>query len=133
MDDFKKIINDILNTEDVTSQMEEQDINNQTNKIFSVVSYLWILFLIPMFLSKDSKFTLFHTNQGIILFAAEIAIAIVCIILGILPVVGGILAGIIGTIGGLATLALTVLGIFNALTGKAKKLPFIGNLFTALK
>lgn len=56
--------------------------------------------------------------MGILLFIVGVAGAIV----GLLPIIGWILAPIIS----LATLALTILGIVNVCQGKAKELPIIG-------
>ncbi len=132
---FEEMAKDVLNTEDSTSEFSTDDINN--NKVMAVLAYLGILFLIPLFAAKDSKYARFHTNQGIILCIASVALGIVCgilaVILGFIPFVGWIIAGLISGVVGLATTVLMILGIVNAATGKAKKLPLIGGLFTILK
>jgi uncharacterized membrane protein len=133
MADLKQTAEEILNTEDVTGQFAEEDVNNQTNKILAALSYIPLLFLLPMFLSKDSKFAIFHANQGIILFVVDFVVGVIATIIGVVPLLGGIVAGIVGGVGGLCCLALAILGILNVFNGKAKKLPLIGNLFTVLK
>lgn len=119
-------LNDLNNTPDTTSQYDPQDIEN--NKIMALLSYIGPLFLVPMFAAKDSKFARFHANQGIVLFIAAIVLNIVSVLLGYIPFVGWILAWAMRVI----WWALAVLGIVNALNGKAKQLPLIGGI-TILK
>ncbi len=101
---------------------EAKDIEN--NKIMAVLAY--ILFLIPLLAAKESPYAKFHTNQGLILFIAGIAVSIVG---SIIPLLGWFL---ILPVGGLIVGILGIMGIINALTGKAKELPVIGQ-FKLLK
>jgi uncharacterized membrane protein len=110
------------NTADTTAQYEQSDIEN--NKIIALFAYIGILFLIPLLGAPNSKFARFHANQGIVYFLASLALGLVCTILGFIPVVGAI----IGAIAGLVDLVFMILGIYNAVTGKAKELPFIGSI-----
>ncbi|MBR5767385.1 MAG: hypothetical protein IKX86_01730 [Clostridia bacterium] len=102
--------------------MDEKDIAD--NKVMAILAYIWILFLIPLFAAKESKFARFHTNQGIILFIASIAFGIVNAILGLIPVVGAIISVILW----ICLAVFFILGIVNAVQGKAKELPFIGGI-----
>ncbi len=92
----------------------------EANKIMAVLAY--ILFLIPLLAAKDSPYAKFHTNQGLTLFIAGVAVSIlgsIIPILGwflILPV-GCIIVGVLG-----------IMGLINAFTGKAKELPIIGKI-----
>ena len=128
--------------EDRTAEFDADDIAK--NKGLSLLSYLGILLLIPLFAAKDSKFARFHINQGLTLFLAGSAVDLVWGILSkIIGIVRYSLPGMvfyeIGTalhwivtilfvIVGLALLALAVTGIVNACSGKAKTLPVLGNL-----
>lgn len=127
---FEEMAKDVLNTADTTSSFDQNDI--ESNKVMAVLAYLGFLFLIPLLVAKESKFAKFHTNQGLVLFIADIAIGvvitIVSIILAFIPVVGPIVAGIISGVLGLVIFALMILGIINAATGKAKELPLIGKI-----
>jgi hypothetical protein len=38
------------------------------NKIFAVLAYIGILFLVPLLAAPQSRFARYHTNQGIVLF-----------------------------------------------------------------
>ncbi|MBQ7604227.1 MAG: hypothetical protein IJU75_04670 [Clostridia bacterium] len=102
--------------------MEEKDIAD--NKVMAILAYLWILFLIPLFAAKESKFARFHANQGIILFIASIVVGIASAILGLIPIVGAI----VGWLLSICLFVFFILGIVNAVQGKAKELPFIGGI-----
>ena len=102
----------------------------EKNKIFGIVSYLWILCLIPIFAIKNSPFTKYHSNQGLVLFLLEIVISIgLYIIERILDVISppGMISSVL-TLIWLGPLALIVLGIINAAQGKCVPLPVIGGI-----
>lgn len=102
---------------------DTQDVQN--NKIWAALSYVGILFILPLLVNGgQSRYAKYHANQGFILFLADIVAGIVGAILGKIPVLGGILSALIS----LVTLALMIIGILNAANGKAKQLPLIGNL-----
>lgn len=118
--DLSEKFNELNNTADTTSEYDAQDI--EKNKVMAVLAY--ILFFIPLLAAKDSKFARFHTNQGLVLFLGGIIASVVAAI----PVIGWIVA----PIAGLVITVLAVIGIINALNGKAKELPVIGK-FKILK
>ena len=123
VNEFMDKAKELLNTPDTTAECDAADI--EQNKVMALLSYLWLLFLVPLFLAKESKFARFHANQGIVLAVAGTAIGIILGIAAFIPVVN-IIVGIVGGLVELAVLALTVLGIYNAVQGKAKELPLIG-------
>ena len=88
----------------------------EKNKLMAVLAY--IIFLIPLLAAKDSPFAKYHTNQGLVLFLAAIASGVVLVI----PILGWIFA----PIASILITVLAVIGIINALNGKAKELPIIG-------
>lgn len=110
------------NTADTTAQYEKHDIEN--NKILALFSYIGILFLIPLLAASNSKYARFHANQGLVFFLANLVLGLVCTVLAFIPVVGAIIDVLIG----LVSLAVMILGIYNAVTGKAKELPVIGGI-----
>ncbi|MBQ3849723.1 MAG: zinc-ribbon domain-containing protein [Clostridia bacterium] len=134
--DFADKAKNVLNTEDTTGEYDAQDIQN--TKGIAWLSYLGVLVFIPMFTNKESKFTRFHVRQGVTLFALWVVYFILDILLSMIKVtktVWGIpyrvtpwpitlLLAIVGI--GISVLA--IIGIVNAATGKAKKLPIIGNI-----
>lgn len=123
-------VNNMMNTNDTTSQFDPHDINN--NKGMSVLAYIGFLFLVPLLACPNSKFARYHTNQGLVLFLLEFALGVVTGILGIIPIAGLIIGGLLSAVGGIFTLVLMIMGIINAAQGQAKELPLIGKI-TLLK
>ena len=123
-------VNNMMNTNDTTSQFDPQDINN--NKGMSVLAYIGFLFLVPLLACPNSKFARYHTNQGLVLFLLEFALGAVTGIIGIIPIAGLIIGGLLSAVGGIFTLVLMIMGIINAAQGQAKELPLIGKI-TLLK
>ena len=120
--DFSKAVEGFMNTPDSTAEFTAEDIEN--NKILSLFAYLGILFLIPLLAAKDSKYARFHANQGIVLFVVDLALGIVGGIIGLIPILGALVVAACGIV----ILVLAIIGIVNAVTGKAKQLPIIGGI-----
>lgn len=95
----------------------------QNNKVYAILAY--IIFFIPMIAAKDSKFAMYHANQGLTLFLLYLACQIV---FRIIPFLGWVLI----PLAGLFCLALAIIGIINAANGEMKPLPLIGQ-YTLLK
>jgi len=113
----------------------------EDNKGMAILAYL--LFIIPLLTGahKTSKFVLYHTNQGIVLWIATLIFSIAYGIL--MAIFSAILLGlfawriwaVFSTILSLLwilPLILFIIGIVNAVQGKMKPLPIIGG-FTILK
>lgn len=119
------------NVEDVTDEFDADDI--QQNKGIAVLSYLGLLFLIPLLAAKNSRFAQFHTNQGLVLFLTEIALSVSLGILSAIFSLSGIsvlifLFRLIRYAANVACLIFAIIGIVNVCQGKAKKLPIIGEI-----
>jgi len=122
----------------------EEDIKD--NKIFAFLSYIGPLFLVPVLAAPKSKYARFHANQGLVLFLAEIIIALplraldwlngfifgnIELFQDWLSFVPALVSGVIGLLGlavGMLALVLAVIGVINAFQGKANELPFIGKM-----
>ena len=106
------------------------------NKAVSMLAYLGILVLVPLFAAKNDAFARYHANQGLVLAIAECACAqVISILCALLLVVSWRVAVIVGaalSVVWLGFLALSVLGLINAAAGKKKTLPVIGGI-TILK
>lgn len=109
-------------TKETTSEYDSRDIEN--NKVFAILSYIGILFVVGLIAAPKSKFARFHANQGLALFIVEIALGIVSGIVSFIPVVSGIVSAAVGII----SLVYMVIGIYNSASGKAKELPVIGGI-----
>ena len=100
-------------TQETVPQAPAKQVN-----VVAVLSYLWVLFVIPLLVAKDDAFVKYHVKQGIALFIAELVLMVV----GMVPFIGWILA----PIGGILTLILAIIGIVNVLQGKEAELPVVG-------
>ena len=109
------------NTADTTAEFDSKDIAD--NKVMAVLAYIGILFLIPLLAAPNSRFARFHTNQGLVLFLAEVVLGAAGGVLGLIPFVGWIISRAIGIV----CLAFMIIGIVNAANGKAKELPLVGS------
>ena len=120
-------------TADLTDQFDKADV--EQNKVMAILAYFGILVLIPILAAKDSKFARFHANQGLLL----------CIAMFGWIIADSVLTALLRAIlwrdwaYGASTLfavrlnlvyivftVLAVIGIINALNGRAKELPIIG-------
>jgi uncharacterized membrane protein len=112
----------------------------QANKLYGILSYIGFLVLVTVFAApKQSRYSRYHANQGLVLFIAEVAVYIV---LGIITAIfassyflfgGLVVISILQFVFGVIFLILSILGILNAYNGKQVPLPVIGDKFNILK
>lgn len=105
----------------------------EQNKVMGILAY--IIFLIPLLAARESKFAMYHTNQGLVLFLGAVALGIAYTLLSTILfaivgwrgalAVGGFLS-LLSTIIYLGIGVFAVLGIVNAAKGECKPLPLIG-------
>lgn len=105
-------------TEGKTESSSNSSVGSDNNQGMAILSYLGILVIIPIIVAKDSKFVMYHANQGLILLIAEV----ILVAIGMIPVLGWIISGI----GWIVAAVFIILGIINAAGGKKKPLPLIG-------
>ncbi|MEC5422984.1 hypothetical protein QGM71_05660 [Virgibacillus sp. C22-A2] len=110
-----------LKVEETTEEEQpEESVDVKENKGMAILAY--ILFFIPLLAAKESKFAMFHANQGLTLFLSGVGVSV----LGtFIPIIGWLL---ILPIGSLFIIILAVIGIINAANGKEKALPLIGSI-----
>ena len=121
------------NTADTTSEFDKADI--EQNKGMAVLAYFGPLVLIPILAAKNSKFARYHSNQGLALLIAAMVYGIAYGILSTIIYAISWRLGFIVSILSLVSILFTVLaviGIINAVNGRAKELPIIGK-FKLLK
>jgi len=107
--------------EEVTQKEEKKNEKDLT----AILSYIGILFLIPLLACKDNAFTQFHAKQGLVLFIAEIATMFIAWI----PILGWL----IGLVAWITWLVLSIIGIINVVNGKQVMLPVIGKFAEKFK
>src|SRR3989339_711633 len=91
-------------------KLPNKDKDIEDNKFLAAIGYIWFLFLIPLFLKRNSKFAQFHAKQGLVIFVLEW--------LGFIPIIGWFLY--------VVAIVLVVLGIKAALEGKYWEMPIFG-------
>ena len=96
------------------NKTESKDVSE--NKGIAVLSYLWILCLIPLLTKKDSKFAQFHAKQGLVLLIIEI----VGTLIYWFPIFGQLFAVLL--------LVVSIVGIIKVLNGEWWKIPYIYDL-----
>ena len=126
------------------------DMDVQQSKGIAWLSYMGLLFLIPMFVRRQSDYTRFHVKQGVTLFAVELAYGVTYSIL--MAIINAIFPGhytysylyylpsyyvhssvynvfsfLLG-LGYIFFLVVAIIGIVNAATGKRKELFLIGKI-----
>lgn len=99
------------------------------NKVIFVLSYLGILFFLPLVVCPESSEGKFHANQGLSLLIVSVAGSIALSILTAIIWVLGFITGFFG----LAMFILMVIGMVNAANGKQEPLPVIGTMFNIIK
>jgi len=103
----------------------------ERNRAVAILAYFGILFLVPLFAAPDSRFAKYHANQGLVLFLTASVLAVgayvICLMLLFIPILGWLLAAVIGLSLFVGIVALAILGIINAAGGQCKPLPLIGH------
>lgn len=97
----------------------EEDIQN--NKVIAALSYLGILFFLPLVVCPQSEYGKFHANQALLFF-------LTCVIGGFVANLIPLVSLITGPLFSLAMIVFGILRIVNTLNGKSKELPAIGHL-----
>ncbi|MCM1507364.1 MAG: hypothetical protein NC177_09565 [Ruminococcus flavefaciens] len=99
----------------------------QKNLVQAVLPYLIpLLFFLPLIADKEkrSEFCRFHANQQFTWFLVTVVLGIIENIIGIIPILGGIVNAVIN----IAELVIAVALMYGASKGKALRLPFVGEM-----
>src|SRR3989338_7899187 len=107
-----------------TSEVKSTQASVQT--WLAAMSYIWILFIVPLLIRRDNAFIQHHARQGFVLFVLEVLVAI----FGGIPVLGWFL---IMHLGILMAILLAVLGMMHAIQGVLWEMPFLGKFAKKIK
>lgn len=126
----EKIKNTLNEGADRTAEFEKDDISSST--VMSVLAYVSFLVFIPLFAAKNSRYTRFHVNQGMVLFICEVVVSLV---FGVVSALLGMIWRPLGTVVDILTglidvvfIVLSVIGIVHVANGEAKELPLVGSV-----
>ena len=114
-----------MNKKDSKYNFTERDIQN--GKFLSIISYVWLLALIP-FLTSNNKYILYHSKQGIRLSIIYTIILIILIPLNKIEIFWKI-TDILIPLTLVFALTISLVGMYDVIKGKARELPFINKIF----
>ncbi len=100
----------------VVPTFDKKDI--EENKVLACLSYVGILFLIPLLAKKDSKFCQEHAKQGLVFFITGLALMVISMV----PVLGWI----VGFFGWIVMLVVGLMAIIKTLQGEFWVIPVVG-------
>jgi uncharacterized membrane protein len=97
---------------------------SSNRNIMIVLSYLWLLALVPLLTEKNDKEVQWHAKHGIVLMGAEIVLWIVITVLNIATgVFLGCLVGVFSLLLWLAILGLHIMCIVKGVNGQRLTIP----------
>lgn len=102
------------------AENSQQATDASNEKVWALLSYIGILFIIPMLVAKESRFAQFHAKQGVALFVAEV----ITMFIAWIPILGWI----VGFVAWIVWVVLAIIGILNVINDKQKPLPLLGGL-----
>jgi uncharacterized membrane protein len=105
---------------------------NDNTKLYSILSYIWILFIVGIIAAPNNEKVRFHANQGLVLFLAEM-------VLGFLVRTASAFGhffnfnmfwyfDFLGFAIGVLMFVFMIIGIVNAANDDMKPLPIIGGI-----
>lgn len=116
---------DNFNDKETASTFDAEDMNQ--HMIQAVLPYIVpLLFFLPLSADKEKKsaFCRFHANQQFAWFITVLVLSLIGNIIGIIPIIGGIVNAAIN----ISELLIALCLMYGASQGKALKLPYISDL-----
>jgi uncharacterized membrane protein len=107
--------------------------NPLDDKLIGILSYLGILWVVAYILygSKKTEYNLYHVKQGLVLLITWVALYVVSLIIGFIPIIN-IIWAIVAMILYLLIFVIMIIGIINAANGQMKPLIVIGKFADTL-
>ncbi len=93
-------------------------------KIVAALSYLWILFFLPLVLTPNSKFGRFHANQALLNLIFSVIVSVLGVLFKWIPLIGGVIAWLFSALAVVAMLW----GVVFSLLGQEHPYPFFGHI-----
>ena len=101
------------------------EVTQMNKKVTGIVSYITIIGWIIAFLAGDKEGAKFHLNQSLVInLASLINSLLLSRILGIIPILGGLVSWIISIV----ILVLWILGLVAAIKEEQKEVPILGQI-----
>lgn len=118
----------VLATPDTTDRYSPRDVRE--HRTMAVLAYLGLLWMIPFFCARSSRFVKFHLGQGLLLLLTDgigaTLLGVALLLFGFAPAVAPAVAAVAEVLLFLS-LALKVFGVICAIRGRARELPLVGS------
>lgn len=103
------------------------------DKVFAALSYVSIMFVIPLILRHDQDDVYFHARQGMVLFGAEVIVWFVLFMLesfvvALMPSNSLGIVSILGAGAWILFVALSAIGIYFIFRNKRWEMPILGRI-----
>lgn len=103
------------------------------DKVFAALSYVSIMFIIPLILRHDQDDVYFHARQGMVLFGAEVVVWFVLFMLesfvvALMPSNSLGIVSILGAGAWILFVGLSVIGIYFIFRNKKWEMPILGRI-----
>jgi len=103
------------------------------DKVFAALSYVSILFIVPLILRHDQDEVYFHARQGMVLFSTEVVVWFLLFILesflvALLPNNTLGLVAILGAAAWIIFVAVSLAGVYSVARGKKWEIPILGKI-----
>lgn len=93
-------------------------------QLMLILSYLWILALVPYLTEQRDPEVKWHARHGLVLLIAEVILYVILFVLSLIPVIGCVVS-ILWLLVGLGIVVLHVLCLVKALQGERFKIPYV--------
>lgn len=112
--------------------------DNLEDRVFAALSYISILFVVPLILKNEDGDIHYHAKQGLALFGAEVVVWFALFLLdtfltAIFPNRELVVVRAIGALAWVAFMGLSIAGVYMAGRGKRWKMPVIGRMASKLR
>ncbi|MGD2114864.1 MAG: DUF4870 domain-containing protein [Acidobacteriota bacterium] len=99
---------------------------SQNRGLMLVLSYLWVLALIPFLTEQEDEEVKWHSRHGLVLLVAEVILGVVIFILTFVPAVGCIIS-ILSLLVWLGIIVLHIICLVKALNGERFLIPYVSD------
>lgn len=99
---------------------------SQNRGLMLVLSYLWVLALVPYLTERDDPEVKWHARHGLVLLIAEVILGVVIFILSLIPGLGCIMP-ILSLLIWLGIIVLHVICLVKALNGERFLVPYVSD------
>ncbi|MFA5010103.1 MAG: hypothetical protein WC553_02655 [Patescibacteria group bacterium] len=103
------------------------------DKVFAALSYMSILFIVPLILRHDQDEVYFHAKQGLVLFGAEVIAWFLLFMLesffvALFPSMNLGVTAMLGAVAWVLFVALSLFGVYSIFRGKRWEMPILGKI-----